>query len=199
MSCTTRKSSCSSSSLNVALVDPGVGGVGGDDPQALDLPVSDAFDDLVVGQLRLRRECARRRCRGSRRPSRDAPALAKSWPPSRLVVLLNSREPIALHWPVIEFAPVPGRPMLPVISARLMIACAVRDASWLWLTPIVHQNETRLPSCDRLRKLLELLRARARSLGTRASGVKSRDVLRELLEAGGVRVDELAIDPAAAR
>ena len=54
--------------------------------------------------------------------------LAKSWPPSRFVVLLNSREPIALHWPVIEFAPVPGRPMLPVISARLMIACAVRTA-----------------------------------------------------------------------
>ncbi len=40
----------------------------------------------------------------------------------------TSREPIALHWPVIEFAPVPGRPMLPVISARLMIACAVRVA-----------------------------------------------------------------------
>ena len=38
----------------------------------------------------------------------------------------NSREPIALHWPVIELAPVPGRPMLPVSSARLMIACAVR-------------------------------------------------------------------------
>ena len=43
-------------------------------------------------------------------------------------MLLNSREPIALHWPVIELAPVPGRPMLPVISARLMIACAVRTA-----------------------------------------------------------------------
>jgi len=33
--------------------------------------------------------------------------------------------------------------MWPVISARLMIACAVRVASWLWLTPIVHQKETR--------------------------------------------------------
>ncbi len=55
----------------------------------------------------------------------------------------NSREPIALHWPVIEFGPVPGRPMLPVIRARLMIACAVRTPWWLWLTPIVHQNETR--------------------------------------------------------
>ncbi len=64
---------------------------------------------------------------------------------SRFVVLLNSREPIALHWPVIELAPVPGRPMLPVISARLMIACAVRTPWWLWLTPIVHQNETRSP------------------------------------------------------
>ena len=52
--------------------------------------------------------------------------LAKSWPPSRLVVLLNRREPIALHWPVMEFAPVPGRPMLPVIRATLMMAWAVR-------------------------------------------------------------------------
>ena len=56
-------------------------------------------------------------------------AFGKSWPPSRFVVLLNSREPIALHWPVIELAPVPGRPMLPVISARLMIAWAVRTPS----------------------------------------------------------------------
>jgi|GEM_PF-4823564 len=47
-------------------------------------------------------------------------------PPSRFVVFENSREPIALHWPVIEFGPVPGRPMLPVMSARLMMACAVR-------------------------------------------------------------------------
>ena len=50
-----------------------------------------------------------------------------------------------MHWPVMEFAPVPGRPMFPVINARLMIACAVRVASWLWFTPMVHQNETRLP------------------------------------------------------
>ena len=42
------------------------------------------------------------------------------------MVLLNRREPIALHWPVMEFAPVPGRPTLPVISARLMMLCAVR-------------------------------------------------------------------------
>ena len=45
-----------------------------------------------------------------------------------------------------EFAPVPGRPILPVISARLMIACAVRVDSWPWFTPIVHQKETRFPS-----------------------------------------------------
>jgi hypothetical protein len=36
---------------------------------------------------------------------------------------------MALHWPVIEFAPVPGLPMLPVIKARLMIAWAVRTPS----------------------------------------------------------------------
>ena len=55
-----------------------------------------------------------------------SPASAKSWPPSRLVVLLNSRDPMALHCPVMELAPVPGRPMLPVSRARLMMACAVR-------------------------------------------------------------------------
>ncbi len=53
-------------------------------------------------------------------------ALSKSYPPRSDVALPNSRDPIALHWPVIEFAPVPGRPMLPVMSARLMMACAVR-------------------------------------------------------------------------
>ena len=58
-------------------------------------------------------------------------------------MLLNRRDPIALHWPVIEFAPVPGRPMFPVISAIATIACASRTPSWLWLTPIVHQNDTR--------------------------------------------------------
>ena len=33
-----------------------------------------------------------------------------------------------------------------------MIACAVRTPSWLWLTPIVHQNDTRLPLVDRRRR-----------------------------------------------
>ena len=50
-------------------------------------------------------------------------------PPSKLVVLLNRREPIALHCPVIELAPVPGRPMLPVIRAMLISACARRTPS----------------------------------------------------------------------
>ena len=60
-------------------------------------------------------------------------------------MLENSRDPIALHWPVIELAPVPGRPMLPVMRARSMRACAVRTPWWLWLTPIVHQNDTASP------------------------------------------------------
>ena len=34
---------------------------------------------------------------------------------------------------------------IPVIKARLIMACAVRVASCPWFTPIVHQNETRLP------------------------------------------------------
>ena len=89
--------------------------------------------------------------------------------------------------------------MLPVMSARLMMACAVRVASWLWLTPIVHQNETRLPRWMVSAKSLELRERSARWLGRRASGREARDELRELLEADGVRVDELAIDPAALR
>ena len=111
----------------------------------------------VVGPAVLGRECAAAsmpRMRGDL--ARGAPGCVKSCPPSRFVVLLNSREPIALHWPVIELAPVPGRPMLPVISARLMMACAVRTPSWLWLTPIVHQNETRLPSWMRSGELDDL-------------------------------------------
>lgn len=67
------------------------------------------------------------------------------WPPSRPVVLLKSLEPMALHWPVMELAPVPGLPMLPVMRARLMMAWAVRVASCPWLTPMVHQKETFFP------------------------------------------------------
>ena len=107
----------------------------------------------------------------------------KSWPPSRLVVLLKRREPIALHCPVIEFAPVPGRPMFPVISARLMIACAVRVASWPWFTPIVHQNDTRSPSMDRLRESLERSARSSPVSRCDALGRESRDELGELLEA----------------
>ena len=44
-------------------------------------------------------------------------------------VRVENREPIALHWPVMLFAPVPGLLMLPVINARLMMACAVRVLS----------------------------------------------------------------------
>ena len=61
-------------------------------------------------------------------------------------MLENSRDPMALHCPVIEFAPVPGRPMLPVSSARSIRAWAVRTPWWDWLTPIVHHSETRSPS-----------------------------------------------------
>ncbi len=40
----------------------------------------------------------------------------------------HSRLPMALHWPVMELAPVPGRPMFPVTRARVMMAWAVRTA-----------------------------------------------------------------------
>ena len=112
-------------------------------------------------------------------------------------MLLNSREPIALHWPVMELAPVPGRPMLPVISARLMIACAVRIASWPWLTPIVHQKETRLPLWMSFGEPLELLVPKARTRLRRRVERELRDECRQTLEAAGVRVDERLVDPAA--
>ena len=133
-------------SRGVALVDPGVGRVGGDDPEAADLALANPVDDLVVGPARPRRGCGPRGCRAAAATSARWAGSVKSRPPSRFVVFEKSREPIALHWPVIELAPVPGRPMLPVMSARLMIAWAVLTPWWLWLTPIVHQNETRLPS-----------------------------------------------------
>ncbi len=53
MSCTTRKSSRASTSRAWRLVDPGVGGVGGDDPEASDLAGGDPLEDLVVGQAAL--------------------------------------------------------------------------------------------------------------------------------------------------
>ncbi len=45
---------------------------------------------------------------------------------------------MALHWPVIEKGPVPLRPMLPVMSERLLMALTVSVPFVLWLTPIVH-------------------------------------------------------------
>ncbi len=102
-------------------------------------------------------------------------------------MLLNSREPIALHWPVMEFAPVPGRPMLPVISARLMSACATRTPSWLWLTPIVHQNDTRFPlwivsandaSCASLSPVASATRAGGEGLDERRERLETHRVRR---------------------
>ncbi len=36
----------------------------------------------------------------------------------------RAASPWRCNWPVIELAPVPGLPIFPVISARLMIDCA---------------------------------------------------------------------------
>src|SRR5688500_5510443 len=48
-----------------------------------------------------------------------------------------SRVPIALHWPVMENGEAPARPMLPVISARLLRALTVSVPLVLGFTPIV--------------------------------------------------------------
>ena len=55
--------------------------------------------------------------------------LSKSPPPYKPAVLLNALEPIALHCPVIEFAPVPALPIFPVSKAKAIIDCAVLTAS----------------------------------------------------------------------
>ena len=67
-------------------------------------------------------------------------------------------------------APVPGRPMFPVISARSMIACAVRVDSWPWFTPMVHQKLTRLPSAMRATQRSKSSRGRSAASQAR-SGV----------------------------
>src|ERR1700726_3485973 len=84
-------------------------------------------------------------------------ALRKSWPPSMFVVFEKSLEPIALHWPVIELAPVPSRPILPVISARLNDR--LRHASGLVALIHTHCPPERdtAPPMDRLRKFFQLL------------------------------------------
>ena len=107
----------------------------------------------------------------------------------------NSREPIALHWPVIELAPVPGRPILPVMSARLMIACAVFTPWWLWLTPIVHQNETRDRSWIRRGRVANRVGAQSRLAG-HALDVVLADEGGEVVEAARVRLDIGPVDPA---
>ena len=48
-----------------------------------------------------------------------------------------SRVPIALHCPVIENGDAPGRPIFPVINARLLIALTVSVPFVLWFTPMV--------------------------------------------------------------
>jgi hypothetical protein len=52
-----------------------------------------------------------------------------AWDRPLLVVFANNREPIALHWPVIEFAPVPAWPTFPVISASPINAWATSTPS----------------------------------------------------------------------
>ena len=54
-----------------------------------------------------------------------------------LEVKLASREPIALHCPVMENGAAPGRPICPVSSARLQIALTVAVPMVLWFTPMV--------------------------------------------------------------
>src|SRR5262245_1670934 len=98
-----------------------MGRVRADNPQAANLPAQHAVQDFVIGPAWL----GGNEGFGNLQHARDLAAIfgiGEIVAAQQVVVLLNSREPIALHWPVIELAPVPGRPMLPVIRARLMMA-----------------------------------------------------------------------------
>ena len=88
--------------------------------------------------------------------------------------------------------------MLPVIRARLMMACAVRVDSWPWFTPIVHQNETRCSRVDRGREPFDVIDGEAAGVADPFGGERS-NVLGEVRESGGVLVDVCLIDPAFAR
>src|SRR5260370_17163199 len=57
--------------------------------------------------------------------------------PGKLEVKPASRVPIALHCPVMENGDAPGRPILPVIKARLLMRFTVSVPLILWFTPIV--------------------------------------------------------------
>ena len=55
-----------------------------------------------------------------------------------------SREPIALHCPVIENDDAPGRPMLCVMRQRLLIAFTVSVPWSEWFTPMLQPTNSAL-------------------------------------------------------
>src|SRR6266581_1692580 len=124
--------------------------------------------------------------------SARCPALRKSRPPSRPDALANSREPIALHWPVMLFAPVPGRPRCPAIRARLMTACAVRVALIDAHRPPETHGLARADGFGEAEKLSDGETRFRRDLVRR----ELRDELGELGEARRVAFDEFAVGPA---
>ena len=76
-----------------------------------------------------------------------------------------------------------------------MIACAVFTPWWLWLTPIVHQKETRGPAMDPRGRVANRVGAQARLAGD-AIQIVPPDKGGELVEATRVGLDERPVDPA---
>ena len=107
----------------------------------------------------------------------------------------KSREPIALHWPVIELAPVPGRPMLPVIKCQV-------DGRLGGLDPLValvdaHRPPERDALAVRIRPAVVDDRCDVQAgLARHALRVEPADERGELVEAAGVGVDEGPVDRA---
>ena len=70
-----------------------------------------------------------------------------------------------------EKGAAPARPMLPVISARLLMAVTV-TAPWVeWLTPMVQPMKAALALAVQRRDALDLLNAETCDLRRRAAGV----------------------------
>ena len=161
-------------------------------------PSCDAFDDLVVGQLRLVAECGSRRCRGCRRPSARCVGVREIVAAEQVrgVAEQPRTHRVALAGDGVRAGAGPAD----VAGHQREIDDGLRRARGS-RGPGSRPSSTRTTRACRRRSSR---RSRQSSLGAAGrcprltrSGVKRRDELRELVEARGVRVDELAIDPAA--
>ena len=114
------------------LADPGMGGIGSDHPQSTD---GAGLDPVRIWSYARRRGGSAPGDAGEARHLRTVGGIREVASGQQRGGVGVGQEPIALHCPVMLFAPVPGRPMFPVMSARLMIALRGAGGLVAWLTP----------------------------------------------------------------